>query len=146
LLSKEVRQGLEIQGVTFIDECPEFHELMKLTYKDLAELETFEVAKYIYIISQYIVYLVQIRNAYRIDYKKLSDEANRIIDETKGKTKADKKREAFKDERLKKLIETLDILQAYNTQFTDLIESHRDIQNALKYIYNDKALEFKSVV
>lgn len=136
MLSRQVKQGLEQQGVTFLDKCPEFEEVMKLKVEDLRKLEPIEIAEYLYVLSQYTLYLVQLRNLYRIDYKVLSDEFDRLVSEYKGSTKKDKLRNALKDEKIKNLANALDILQAYNTMFTDLIESHRDIQNALKYMHS----------
>jgi hypothetical protein len=145
-LYEAVKEGLEADGIIFMKESDSFKDVMNLTISDLRELESYEVSEYIYTLSQYILYLTQVRNFYRIEYKRLSDEFDKKITEIKGSTKKDKKTKALEIEENSKIYDKINFLEAHCSMFTGFIEGHLEILNALKKIREDKVLEIRGTV
>lgn len=114
---------------------------MRLDFDDIADLDPKTVNRYIYILSQYITFLNQQLNFYKIKERRLRKEYDRLTltlaSEQQAKTLKERKMLATNHPKVRELEHELDKVMDLREALEDSPKYHIEILNALKRLHND---------
>lgn len=114
---------------------------MRLEFDDIADMDIRTINKCIYVLSQYITFLNQQLNFYKIKERRLKKEYDRLVltlaSEQTAKTLKERKVLATQHSKVKQLEEELDEIMDLRESLEDAPKYHIEILNALKRLHND---------
>jgi len=140
-MRKKVEKILKEKNIYIFPPLKKFKEVMMLTYDDLEDLDFETLDRYIYVLSQYITYLAQQRNFYKIEENYLRDQYEKKlmarVADIKAKTLKEKKALAAQDPEIKEIEKKYKLIKSIRESLHEMPEYHREILNALKRIQSD---------
>lgn len=140
-MREAILQELSNQGIHLVEYQERFEEIVRLKPEELREMELFELAENIYILSHYLLYLGQIKALRRIEYNRLKNELDLIIESIKGKTKTEKKLKAVEDLKVARMFEFAELLNGQIIFLEETIDKLWEVLRGLKLIYEAKSWE-----